>query len=359
MIFYKVRRKIRKCLLENYWFYITIILTRFSSIPKKQKKVFLEIDELALNRYLYNFIKFFTLNNYTVYIPKNKKVISTLNRKKGEFVYGSWILKERVRIGRPKIADLLISKNQLSNNYFGKTTKHTYHVPMSEYPGMYRNGFFNDFEKIKRKRKRSVFMAGNIDVLYYNKISKAGFFEIPSRVEVSKFLEVQSYYQSIESLKELRGFIDSKEDNKIILINTLNQFRIPLQDLKDVLQSFHFYLALPGIHIPQSHNLIEAMSMGCIPLLHRTYSNLMYPVLDHMETALIYDSLEELDELILYTFNLEESILNSLHENVQEYYNKHLLPLAVIKKIEKNKFSKIYIQAEEKSLALLKKDCSE
>ncbi|SKB76394.1 hypothetical protein SAMN05660903_02459 [Salegentibacter salinarum] len=345
--------------MDNYWFYKTIILKRFESVPKNQKKVFIEIDHITLNRYLYNFIKFFTLNNYTVYIPKNKRVISVLNQKKGEFVYGSWILKERVRIGEPENADLVIGKNQLSNNYFRGKVGNSYHVPMSEYPGIYRHGFFNEVESIQLKRKRSIFMSGNIDAAFYNNISKAGFFEIPSRSQVADFLKKKPYSLEFNNLLELKSFINEEADYKVVLVDTSKQFRIPLKELKNILQKFNFYLALPGILIPQSHNLIEAMSVGCIPVIHRTYAELMFPPLKNMETALVYDSWSELDEIILYSFNLEKSILNSLRENVLEYFSKYLSPGAVVKKIEENDFSTIYIQAEEESLTLLKKDISE
>ena len=98
--------------------------------------------------------------------------------------------------------------------------------------------------------------------------------------------------------------------------------------------------------------------MGCIPIIHKTYADLMFPTLKHLETALVYDSMGELDELIIKSINLREDQIKSLEYNVQEYYSKHLSPAAVVKKIEENDFSKIYIQAEEKSLALIKKDFS-
>tara|TARA_B100000378_G_C17944138_1_gene377777 strand:- start:155 stop:850 length:696 start_codon:yes stop_codon:yes gene_type:complete len=229
---------------------------------------------------------------------------------------------------------------------------------MSEYPGIYRNNIQSDNNKAGQKRKRSVFMSGNIDTAHYKKISRSGFFDIPSRCEVAGFIQEQLYYFKIESLVDLKLYMSGETDYKVILIDTSRQFRIPLNKLKNILQEFHFYLALPGILIPQSHNLIEAMSVGCIPIIHKTYADLMFPTLKHLETALVYDSMGELDELIIKSINLREDQIKSLEYNVQEYYSKHLSPAAVVKKIEENDFSKIYIQAEEKSLALIKKDFS-
>ena len=352
MILYKTRRNLRKWLQDNHRFYKSLIISKFRS--EGQKKVFIEIDEIALNRYLYSFIKFFKLKGYTVYIPKNKKVISTLNRKRGEFLYGSWILKEQVKLGKPKKPDLVITREQLSNDYFGKAKENSYHVPMSEYPGIYRNGIRYNPDGFTGNRKWSVFMSGNIDAAHYKKISKAGYFDIPSRRDVAEFIQAQQYYYETRSIDALRSFISGEPDHKVIIIDTSQQFRIPMNELKELLQGFHFYLALPGILIPQSHNLIEAMSVGCIPIIHKSYAELMHPILKHKETALIYNSLEELNDLILKSFNLEESQLDQLHENIFEYYDRHLSSSAVVKKVEQGDFSKIYIQAEYISLNILR-----
>lgn len=351
MIFYNTRRKIKRTILENYWFYKTLFIALFTQ--ENKKKIYLEIDEISLNRYLFNFIKYFTLNNYTVYLSENKKVISTLNQSRGEYVYGSWILKEQIKIGKPKKPDIVISKAQLSNNYFGKTEGDAFHVPIGQYPGIYRHKIHDRQEPVEY-RKKSVFMSGNMDSSHYRRISEAGFFQIPSRSEVADFIKGQSYYYEIGNLNALRDFITGGVDKKLILIDTSKQFRIPLRELKKIYQKFDFYLALPGVIIPQSHNLIEAMSVGSIPIIHKTYANLMSPGLTHMENSLIYGSLEELHELILGTFKLEQNQVKVLHENVLFYYKKYLSPLAVVKNIEENDYSKIYIQAEEKSLSLLK-----
>jgi hypothetical protein len=351
MIFYGVRKKIRKWFMENYHFYKTIVFTQF--IPTQKKVVYIEIDEVALNRYLYNFIKFFILNDYTVYIPKNKKVIDTLNRKSGEFSYGSWILQEKIRLGKPKQADLVILKDQLSNDYFTQNRKNSFYVPMSEYPGIYKKGLFEMKSEFEINRKRSVFMSGNLDIAYYKNLSKNGFFNIPSRSEVAQFLKRQTYYHYIEDLNKLKSYINGELDHRVIIIDNSQDFRIPLNELKEILQCFHFYLALPGISIPQSHNLIEAMSVGCIPVIHKTYADLMDPVLENMKTAIIYESLAELNGLIPELFNLEISEIKKLHENVKEYFGNSLSPKAVVSSIEEKAFSKIYIQAENRSLYLL------
>lgn len=352
MFLYQVRTNIKKRLIENFLYYI--ILLRSQSVKPKEKKVFIDVRDIMLNRYLYAFIKYFQFVGYTVYLPKDKKIVSILSLKKGEFIYGSWILKEKIKFGVPKISTITINKEQLSNDYFepnGGTN--AYHVPMSEYPAFYFYGVENPIIDIKDKRKNSVFMSGNMDAAYYYNISKSKFFDVLSRREVADFIMNKNYYLEIESLDQLNNFIKADIDSKVLLIDTKEKFRIPFRDLKTILNKFNFYLALPGILIPQSHNLIEAMSVGCIPVIHKNYADLFKPVLIHMVNAVIYNSLSELNHSLLELFKLDETIINSMRDRVYIYYKNYLSPESIVDKIENNDFSKIYIQAEGKSLELL------
>ena len=135
-----------------------------------------------------------------------------------------------------------------------------------------------------------------------------------------------------------------------MLVDTSKEFSIELEELKIILTKFDFFLALPGIIIPQCHNLIEAMSAGCIPVLHSCYAKLLVPNLEHGVNALIYNDLDELNVLILSGFLLSEKEVLKLRLNCINYYKINLTPMQVVSKIEKNKFSKIYIQAEHLSL---------
>ncbi len=353
MILYRIRNKIRKAIIEHFQYYWNILKSQ--RVKSEEKCVFIDVRDIMLNRYLYNFIKFFQLNGYTVYLPKDKKMISVLSKKKGEFLYGSWILKEKIKFGKPKNVNLIISRDQLSNDYFSSNGPNEFHVPMSEYPAFYFHQFKTPLLELHKKHKNSVFMSGNMDSKYYNNISKSNFFNVLSRRGVAEFVMKKAYYLDVNSFEGVKDFIRSENDNKAILINNKENFRIPLTDLKSLLVQFNFYLALPGIFIPQSHNLIEAMSVGCIPVIHENYGSLFTPALQHMKNAVFYNSLEELDTKLLGLFNLDETIICAMRNNVYQYYEKYLSPNSIVNIIASNDFSKIYIQAEQKSLEFLYK----
>ncbi len=357
MFLYQVKTIIKKTITENFLYYYNLL--RSQSVKSKEKTVFIDVRDIMLNRYLYTFIKFFQLNGYTVYLPKDKKIISVLSKKKGEFIYGSWILKEKIKFGVPKISTITINREHLSNDYFKPSSgTNEYHVPMSEYPAFYFYGVENPIIDIEGKRKNSVFTSGNMDIAYYYDISKSKFFDILSRREVADFIMNQNYYLEVDSMVQVDDFIKEDIDNKVLLIDTKEKFRISFRDLKTTLNKFNFYLALPGILIPQSHNLIEAMSVGCIPVIHKNYAELFQPALIHMDNAFIYRSLDELNYSLLMLFKLDETTVNSMRERVYIYYENYLYPESIVDKIENGDFSKIYIQAEGKSLELLNRNFS-
>lgn len=353
---YISRKKMTRVIVDNFN-YSKISLQGFYT-KSKVKTVYIDITQVDKNRYLYALIKFFKLNDYTIYLPKNKSLISTLCKNRGEFKYASLILKGDFKVGIPKIKGaLFITKEQLSNDYFNdelKFNKENYHVPISQYPLMYDSLDVEANLDILTKRKRSVFMAGNFNPELYNNISKNGFFKILSRKEIVDFVYEQDYYQPLDSVESLNKFIEHDLDFKVILIDKAKDFSIGLQDLKKVLKQFDFFMALPGIVIPQSHNLIEAMSMGCIPIIHKTYADLFYPALQHYRTAIVYETKNELDVMIRAALDLNERDVNNLRKNILLYYETYLTPKAVVDTIVNNNFGKIIIQAEYTSLNLLK-----
>jgi hypothetical protein len=356
MIFFRTRQVLKRKILENYNYYK--VLYHSSKTPETEKAIFVDASEIAINRYLYNFLKFFHLNNYTVFLPKNKQIICELCKHKGEFEYASWLIEEGIVkfISENKFhGDIKLNKKQLSNDYFSSFFKNdfhkdTYHVPMSEFPGIYHNSNWTVKFENDLKRKQSVFMVGNIDRTYYENISKENIFDIPSRRAVADFIYNKEYYEKISSVLDIEKFIQSELDNRVLLIDTFSNFEISGDQLKRILIKFDFYLALPGIIIPQSHNVIEAMSAGCTPILHITYANLFRPVLQHNLNCLVYETLEELDKILYELSNIEKKQIINLRKNVVAYYNEYLAPTAVVKKIKENDFSKIYIQAEERSI---------
>ncbi|WP_133525466.1 hypothetical protein [Flavobacterium sp. 245] len=343
----------------NYFFLLKVLFIS-SFVKPKDKKVYIDIRDITLNRYLFNFMKFFVLMDYTVYLPNDSSIIGkmSINSKKGELKYAAMILKEKIKIGKPskKSNALWITKEQLSNDFFNSKyydNKLYYHVPMSKYPLMYNSEYLSINTDFKTNRKKSGFMSGNFDEKRYEEITKSNYFDIPNRREIFNYINAQSYNKKIKSQEEFVDFLKSDEDSAVVLINAQDDFRLSFYELLKSLEKFSFFIALPGVVMPQSHNLMEAIGVGCIPIIHETYANLFVPPLVNNETALVYKNKNELNDLLVQCFAMSQEDILILRKKVVDYYDLYLSPSSIVEKIVNSKFDKIFIQAEHISLNLL------
>ncbi len=353
MLLYKQRKNI----VAQVKYLNTLLKAYF--IPNNKKIIYIDISTIQINRYLAALLQMLSIQGYTIIVPASKKIIKILNNSNGEFRYASWLLSDKlIKFGTPPrtiTGKISIPANKLSNDYFTDTdTDSHYHVPMCCYPAFYKQ--YNLLKKVDpnySERKRSVFMAGNFDDNFYNRIDSSPFFNQPSRKKVVDFLKRKEYYNSMKSISHLNNYILAEKGNNVILIDTKVDFRIPFNSLLEYLVNFDFFLALPGITIPQSHNLIEAMACGCIPIIHREYAELMQPPLEHHKNALLFSDLDDLDALISKSFFFYDDLVNLIRKNVIVYYSKFLSPEAIASNVIDPKFKKIYIQAEHVSLNCL------
>jgi hypothetical protein len=328
--------------------------------PAPEKYIYLEVGNNVYKRYLYTLLKFFSLQGYSVYMRGNADIFYSIMSEN----YAHYLLKEGIlRFG--KLRNVSIYKTNadwegiLSPDYFndnGIREKNSFHFPMTQHPLMYHAGWWNE-EIPLIKRKMSVFMAGNLDANVYTQTSLGGAFNICSRFTVYEFLKNSQQLFEMERIQDLYEYLEGEYDQDIVLVNRL-KFDVPMDKLRNLLSRFSFFLALPGMIMPFSHNIIEAMSCGCIPLIEEKYASMFSPPLKHQTHVILFSGLEDLAEKISLIFHMDDGSVESMRRNVQEYYEEHLTPHKVIAKIEKSKPAKIYLQAEDYSVGLLKNELS-
>ena len=142
-------------------------------------------------------------------------------------------------------------------------------------------------------------MAGNFDPRGYSKLDV---FNVMPRMVMYSYLEKRKLLYNIEDQERMRSFLDSEEDGKIILVDRL-KFDVPIWHMRWLLSRFEFYFALPGTVMPLCHNI------------------------------------------------------SFMRERMAAYYPEYLTPRSVVSRIEKTgQNNKIYLQAEEGSVKLFKKN---
>ena len=83
-----------------------------------------------------------------------------------------------------------------------------------------------------------------------------------------------------------------------------------------------FFLCLPGSHMPMCHNAVEAISMGCIPIL--CYENWFIPNLIPGLQCLSYRNFNDLYTAIDSALLMSPEEIQGLRSNVWTYYDRYL-----------------------------------
>lgn len=92
----------------------------------------------------------------------------------------------------------------------------------------------------------------------------------------------------------------------------------------DFLSKADFFICPPGWRIPHSHNLIEAMSVGTIPITN--YHGYMQPRLTPDYDCLTFSTIDDLKIAVAKALNMQTADIQRLRSNVLRYYDEYLEP---------------------------------
>ncbi|WP_210466234.1 hypothetical protein [Rufibacter roseolus] len=355
-----------KNVIVNYCRYIKYRYLNNDSIETKDNNdengiVYIDISSDIFHRYLYLFVKFFHLSGYKIYFKANFSFVSRISNR-----YSKLLLEERLITFcdyLPVDATLILCdkvdhkyKNGkfLSADYFSSLISKDinaasfFHVPMAMHPAAYTLGKWNvDFIG---EHKRSIFFAGNFDNKLYSSFHEGNNFNMLGRLEI---------YQIVKNLKEtilplkFEDLLNNNFLNKIVIVDREN-FAIPIESLRATISRFSFFIACPGIVQPLSHNVIEAMSVGTIPIIHQDYATLFSPPLSDGINSVVYNDSNFLGR-IMECLNMDVSKINGMVSEVSKYYSEFLTPCSVVENLMSNCSKVVFLNAEHTSVRLLNK----
>ncbi len=172
-----------------------------------------------------------------------------------------------------------------------------------------------------RKSKRSIriLFSGNSNRDYQNKLINEVCGKL-SRYEIIEHLKTIPGVKSINSSGEISELLAGDYINSVVLID--NGVRINQAYWMELLSSADFFLCPPGLVIPLSHNLVESMAIGTIPLTN--YAEWLFPNLKNGEEAIIFSSLDELDEQIHQILNMSNEEVLALRKKAITYYSNKM-----------------------------------
>ena len=315
--------------------------------------VCVDLNDVGLyNRYFYVLVKFFSIARYHVCMPGGFGAFTQIKHGDG---YLQLVNKEKLvcyNVHSECKFGIKLTDANVSSDYFSFMLNHavddaaTYHIPMPMHPLMYSQDLW-DVPVSCSVRKKSVFMIGNFDPKYYGKLADMPF-GVVSRIELRDLLQKMGVLTSFATLLEFEAFIESPGDNQCILIDSC-KFKIEPKYLRPVLGKFSFFLACPGILMPHSHNLIEALSVGTIPVIQKRYAELLHPELMHDINSIQFEGPGDLLSALEYAYSVPDGHLEYLRRNVLDYYERNATPSAVISRLAGHPET-IYLQTEAPSV---------
>lgn len=85
-----------------------------------------------------------------------------------------------------------------------------------------------------------------------------------------------------------------------------------------------FFIAAPGFEMPFCHNIIEAMSVGVIPIIQ--YGYLFNPNLENKVNCLVFKDEQSLLDCISCALKMTDYDISKMKENVITYFDTYLAP---------------------------------
>jgi hypothetical protein len=222
------------------------------------------------------------------------------------------------------------------NYYSSPPADHRLFAPYFAFPEFYRAGLYNEVRGMRRQaRNIKIFFAGKISRVQCTASSSSFYsdhfrFPILSRDKILGHVAAKFEWAVTSEL--------SRSGSRSILIvsndwpnNATNGRRLSLREYLDVTSRSDFFICPPGYLMPHSHNLIEAMSVGTIPITN--YHLYMRPPLTPDGNCLAFSTVEELERVINRALCMPEAEIQRLREGAISYYEEYMEPESFGKKL--------------------------
>ena len=233
------------------------------------------------------------------------------------------------------------SKILLDYDYYGPffeaSKRHeTLFMPYFMHPSMYESGLYLEAIALRgNQRNIRVFFAGTVAAGAY---SHEFLWPYMNRHEIisTVLTHFEGTVECITADTQKNEFL--KRPHRIVLALTrqtsdvVEKHPLSQREMLQFASRSDFFINPPGWRIPHSHNVIEAMSVGAIPILN--YAALFDPPLEDMKTCFSFTSKKELQDKIELALSLPTSQIAELRANVCRYYDEHLAPDAFFEQFQ-------------------------
>lgn len=199
-------------------------------------------------------------------------------------------------------------------------------MPFSLFPRLYADGTDLRLDAFRvAPRQWAVFFGGDADPAKYSKPSIRRVYGKLSRPQMLDILRTALPAHAVVEPTDQAGF-DAVRDRKLdglVIMNT-RHCRVAADQWLPTLSKARFFLACPGYRYPMSHNAIEAMAIGTVPILQ--YPELFFPALRDGVNCLCFDSAGGLTDAVNRALAMPEAEWCRMRDAAIQYYESHLAP---------------------------------
>jgi hypothetical protein len=237
---------------------------------------------------------------------------------------------KNVRINWRSPSDgILLSKSrnrpgilQINPQYYSSPpADHRLFVPYFAHPEFYRAGLHNNVQGMRgRERDIRIFFAGTVSSSAYSEKFR---FPLLNREKIlghviAKF-EWAIKTELVESGSRPIVMISTRDTRDIV-----GKHKLSMSEYMNAMARSDFFICPPGCVMPHSHNLVEAMSVGTIPITN--YHSYMRPPLTPGGNCLAFSTVEELERAIDCALCMAAADIQPLRQRVISYYEEYLEP---------------------------------
>lgn len=206
-------------------------------------------------------------------------------------------------------------------------------MPFPMFPAIYKFGQDLHLERYRQQiRQWKIFFGGDADFVKYNKSTIRDIYQKLPRAQVLALLRMHlkpdEWFEPLEQ-QDLDVLL-KKAFAGLVIANT-RDCKVPVEDWLGTVAKAQFFLACPGVRYPMSHNLIEAMAVGSVPITQ--YPELFFPPLIHGENCLVYRDEEDLIAVVKQAIYMQDAEVRTLSEGAVRYYEAWLKPESVMTRL--------------------------
>ena len=194
--------------------------------------------------------------------------------------------------------------------------------PYSMHPNMYEMGFSRNLRWLRgRKRRTRLFFSGDAGWKFKLNLVRLLHGKVPRHEMLAEIRKGFSEYLDQRHFTA-DAFINREADAPPLVILDGRTTRFPAVRWLEVLGTASFYLGAAGGYSPLSHNIIEAMSVGTIPVLE--HGNYFCPELEDGVNCIRFSGTKGLAQAVRRVLDMPEKDISEMRTQVIDYYDAYL-----------------------------------